>query len=42
MERTACGGERMTDEELALLDIELERERARIARNLLLYFGGNK
>lgn len=32
----------MTDEELALLDMELERYCARIARNLLRYFGGNK
>ena len=32
----------MTDKELALLDMELERERARIARNLLRYSGGNK
>ena len=32
----------MTDTELALLDMELERERARITRNLLRYFGGNK
>ena len=32
----------MTDKELALLDMELERERATITRNLLRYFGGNK
>ena len=32
----------MTDKELALLDMELERERARITRNLLRCFGGNK
>ena len=32
----------VTYEELALLDMELERERARITGNLLRYFGGNK
>lgn len=32
----------MTDKELALFDMELERERARITRNLPRYFGGNK
>ena len=32
----------MTDKELTLFDRELERERARIARNLLRYFGGNR
>lgn len=32
----------MTDKEIKREDEEIERERARILRNLLRYFGGNK
>ena len=32
----------MTEEEVREWEIEIERERARILRNLLRYFGGNK
>lgn len=32
----------MTDEEIAEFYKEIEKERARILRNLLRYFGGNK
>ena len=32
----------MTDKEIINFDVEIERERARILRNLLRYFGGNK
>jgi len=32
----------MTDEEIAEFYKEIEKERAKILRNLLRYFGGNK
>lgn len=32
----------MTDKEIEREDEKIERERARILRNLLRYFGGNK